>query len=333
MHEFSDLQIFRASLNDRTWGLYSRAWRNFVAFLRVHTEAHPSTTLSFNIDLLCKYATWRFRISGVKGATIQADISGINAFLHYYGYGINLHQGNSDPLKRLYRGIDRIRRVYQIGRRSVYRRAMTIKMLNKLLIYLKLEDKFMRVMRAVVLFGYATGFRSHNYVLTDRGGYVKLKHIKFYPNVDEPTHLLINLPYAKTHQIDSPVGESRVLKCQCNKGDLCAVHEVAALVAQRYKFSKHRNRALFLLPDGSPVTYYFLKETLKNLCMLYNLQPKYYTPHCLRIGIATHLHIKKITLPAIMKRLGWTSRRSAMKYIRPNNPDFVLFGIDDWMFD
>ena len=299
----------------------------------MYTEAHPSQHIPFDIHLLCKYASWRFRVSGVKGATIQADISGINAFLHFYGIGINLHHGNSDPLKRIYRGIDRIRRVYKIGRKSVYRRAMTIGMLNKLLIYLRLDDDFMRTMRAVVLFGYATGFRSHNYVLTGQGGYARLRNIKFYPTVDDPTHLLVSLPYAKTHQINSPTAESRVLKCQCKKGDLCAVHEVAALVGERYKSSKHRNRALFLLPDGSPVTYYLLKEVLKSLCMLYNLEPRYYTPHCLRIGIATQLHIKKLTLPAIMKRLGWTSRRSAMKYIRPNNPDFVLFGIDDWMYD
>ena len=327
------MQIFRASLSDRSWGLYSRAWRNFISFLRVYVEAHPSRELTFDVALLCKYASWRFRVSGVKGATIQADISGINAFLDLYGLGINLHHGASDPLQRVFRGIDRIRRVYKIGRKSVYRRAMTIKMLNKLLIYLRKDDDFMCIMRAVVLFGYATGFRSHNYVLTSRGGFVKLKNIKFYPTVDDPTHLLISLAYAKTHQLNSPTHESRVLKCQCVKGDLCAVHEVAALVGKRYKSSKHRNRALFLLPDGSPVTYYLLKETLKSLCMLYNLNPKYYTPHCLRIGIATHLHIRKFPLPTIMKRLGWTSRRSAMKYIRPNNPDFVVFGIDDWMFD
>ena len=91
-------------MSDRSWGLYSRAWRNFISFLRVYSEAHPSRELVFDVALLCKYASWRFRVSGVKGATIQADISGINAFLDLYGLGINLHHGASDPLQRVYRG-------------------------------------------------------------------------------------------------------------------------------------------------------------------------------------------------------------------------------------
>ena len=293
----------------------------------IYKDVHPNRRIYINVALLSRYSSWRFRTTGVAGKTIKADISGINVFLHFYGYGLNLHHGYSEPYVRTCRGIDRIRRIYKIGRRTVFRRALVIEMLNKLLIHLPLEHEFMRIMRAVVLFGYATGFRSHNYVLTKRGGFVKLKNIKFYPNVDNPTHLLVYLPYAKTHQLDHATGESRTLKCQCKKGDLCAVHEVAALVKKRYKHSKHRNRALFLLPNGVPVSYYYLKQTLEKLCMLYDLDPKFYTPHALRIGLATYMHRKGYTLPAIMKRLGWTSRKSAMKYIRPNNPDFVKFNI------
>ena len=40
------------------------------------------------------------------------------------------------------------------------------------------------------------------------------------------------------------------------------------------------------------------------------------------------MHMARVPLPAIMKFMGWTSRKSAMKYIRPNNPDFVLFGME-----
>ena len=84
---------------------------------------------------------------------------------------------------------------------------------------------------------------------------------------------------------------------------------------------------MFLFEDGSQVTYYYLKETMKLLCTLYDLNYKFYTPHCLRIGLATQFHRDGLTLPAIMKYMGWTSRKSAMRYIRPNNPDFVYFNL------
>ena len=288
-------------------------------------EGYPDRRIFMNVNLLCGYAMWRFRTTGVKGETIKADISGINTFLGFYGYGVNLHHGNSEPLIRIYRGVNRIRRVYDIGRESVFRRALVIEMLNRMLPYLKLSHKFMCIMRAVILFGYHTGLRSHNYVHASKPGYTRLRNIKFYPSVDSPTHLLVHLPYAKTHPLEVASSESRVLKCVCKKGDLCAVHEVAALVSKRYKYSKHRDRALFLLPDGAPVTYTHLNEMMKLLSKLFNLNPRYYTPHCLRIGLATSKHRQGWTLPAIMKEMGWVSRKSAMRYIRPNNPDFVYF--------
>ena len=177
------------------------------------------------------------------------------------------------------------------------------------------------------LYGQATGFRSHNYVYTKTGGNTKLSNIKFYPDVMDPTHMLIELPYGKTHQLNSTSKETRHIKCSCNEG-LCAVHEVAALVKNRYLKSTRRDRPLFLLADASPVSYYHLKETLRCLAELFDLDPKHYTPHCLRIGRATELHINGWSLPRIMKFMGWTSRKSAMKYIRPNNPVFVTFGME-----
>ena len=305
-----------------------RAWRNFNTFLSIYKYRCKNRRFPCDIYLLERFAIWRFQTSGNGGKSIAAEISGINAMLHHHGYGLNLHHGNTDHLKRIYRGINNLRKIYKIGRRMVYRRAMSIKMLNKMLIHLPLDDPFKRVLRSVLLYDQATGFRSHNVVLTKKGGYGRLRNIRFYPDVDNPTHLLAFLPYAKTHGVGDPQPESRTIKCVCSKGDLCAVHEVAALVRKRYKSGRHRNRAIFLLPDGSPVEYKHLYGILRALCILFSLDAAYYTPHCLRIGRATDMHMDRIPLPRIMKFMGWTSRKSAMKYIRPDNPDFVFFGID-----
>ena len=289
-------------------------------------ETHPSPIL-LTVRLYKRYATWRFQTTGVSGGTIAADISGINTFMHHFHYGLNLHYGASAPLIRHYRGIDRIRKAYGIGRRSVFRRALTSPMLGFMLKHMDRRDPFMCIMRAAILYGQATGFRSHNFVYTKTGGNSLLDSVSFYPDIHNPTHMLVELPYGKTHQLNSVSKETRTVKCSCAQG-LCAVHEVAALIKQRYLYSTRRTGPLFLLPDGSPVTYFHLKETLASLAELFDLDKRYYTPHCLRIGRATELHLLGWSLPRIMKFMGWTSRKSAMKYIRPNNPDFVMFGLE-----
>ena len=247
--------------------------------------------------------------------------------MHQFHGGLNLQFGASQPLLRHYRGIDRIRKAYGIGRRTVFRRACTSQMLNIMLTHLDRKNPFMCVMRAVILYGEGAGFRSQNYVFTKAGGNSSLESVTFAPNVHNPTHMLLRLPYSKTKQLNSVSMETRTIKCSCKKG-LCAVHEVAALIKDRYLHSSVRDTPLFLLPDGSPVTYYHLRETLKNLAILFGLDHRYYTSHCLRIGRATELHMDGWSVPRIMKFMGWTSRKSAMKYIRPNNPDFVMFGIE-----
>ena len=293
----------------------------------MYIHAYPNDRVYIDISLICDYATWRFQTTGVKGATIQADVSGINTFLHFYGYGLNLRHGNSDPLIRLCRGIDRVRAIYDIGRQSVYRRALCMYMLNAMLKYLPLSDSFTRTLRGVILYGHESGFRSHNFIYTSKLDFGRMKNILIYPNTEDVTHLLIQLPHGKTHQVDSAEGESRILKCRCEFGDLCAVHEVTALIKDRYNSGKCGDEPIFQFEDGTPVSYYDLKETLEKLCILFDLDPRHYTPHCLRIGCATDMHLLGHTLPEIMKFMGWTSRKSAMKYIRPNNPDFVYFNM------
>ena len=265
---------------------------------------------------------WYFRTTGNAGATAQRAISGINAVLQWLGYGINLHNYNSESLVRTAKGIDNIRARYKIGRKRVIRRALINCMLDQMLVHMDANVPFMRIMRAVILFEKQTGFRAHNVVMTGHGGFVRIRHLKFHPSIDNPSHVIVTLPYSKTKSKYDPEWESRTLRCRCDEG-LCAVHEVADIVRDRQRY---RYQAVFLMPDGSPVTYSTLNKTLKALCNLVGLNPEHYTSHALRYGQATDLHFKNWTIPGIMKWMGWLSRKSAMRYIRPDNPDFVQFG-------
>ena len=75
-----------------------------------------------------------------------------------------------------------------------------------------------------------------------------------------PTHILLRLPYGKTKQLNTASSETRTIKCSRDQG-LRAVHEVATLIKHRYLHSSVQDAPLFLLSDGSPVTYYHLRET------------------------------------------------------------------------
>ena len=266
---------------------------------------------------------WYFRTTGNAGGTAQRTISGINATLQWLGYGINLHNRNSEPLVRTAKGIDRMRELYKIGKKRVFRRAMVDKMLDQILVVLDPNDKFEGTMRGTILFEKQTGFRSHNVVMTGHGGFVTIRDLAFFPTVLDPSYLIVSLPYAKTKPKHLPPRETRTLRCRCAEG-LCAVHEVAHLVKDRMHLPY---QAVFLMPNGSPVSYSTLYDVLHELCVLFDLDPSYYTSHALRYGQATDLHLKGWPIPRIMKWMGWLTQASAMKYIRPDNEDFVRFGI------
>ena len=267
---------------------------------------------------------WYFRTTGNAGGTAQRTISGINATLQWLGYGINLHNHNSEPLVRTSKGIDRMRAHYKIGKKRVFRRAMIDKMLDQILLVLDKNNKFQGTMRGCILFEKQTGFRAHNVVMTGHGGFVRIRDLTFFPTVLDPSYLIVSLPYAKTKRKHLPPSETRTLKCRCDEG-LCAVHEVANLVKDRMHL---KYQAVFLMPHGAPVTYSTLLNVLHELCVLFNLHPPCYTSHALRYGQATDLHLRGWSIPRIMKWMGWLTRSSAMKYIRPDNEDFVKFGIE-----
>ena len=99
--------IWRAAFADNTWSSYQSSWRRFLVFLKIYK--FTAGEVQFNIQLLLEYVVWRFSTTGVTGATIRHDISGINAWLYQLGHGINLSNRNSRQLVVYYRGCDRLR--------------------------------------------------------------------------------------------------------------------------------------------------------------------------------------------------------------------------------
>ena len=59
----------------------------------------------------------------------------------------------------------------------------------------------MCIMRTVVVSS-AFGFRFHNFYYTKTGGNSHLVSVLFYPNSDDPIHMLIELSYGKAYQLN-----------------------------------------------------------------------------------------------------------------------------------
>ena len=194
-----------------------------------------------------------------------------------------------------------------------------------MLLYLDGDTYEVQTSRALLLFAKHTALRCNSYVFTNvktgGKGLVRMKHIRFGPNVFNPAYFILTLPKTKTHQIDAPYKETRTVYCRCDVGP-CPVHELAALLRDR-KYEP--NQALFLLSNGFPVTYRVLRDLLKNLCIAVGIDHRYYPSHSLRIGEATDRNMSGEPLEVTMKFVNWKSRRSAMIYIRPDNEDLVNF--------
>ena len=274
----------------------------------------------FDVKLLLEYVVWRFSTTGVSGGTIRHDISGINAWLYQLGHGINLSNRNSRQLVVYYRGCDRLRAQYGVDKEKYYRRAMVDKMLDPMVLSIKGQSPWACTTRAMLLFGKHTAFRPHNYVYTKTGGYCRIKHVRFYPSIFNPTSMIITLPRTKTHQIDAKVPETRTIHCRCSKP--CPVHALKAVIYNRIG---NGDDGLFVDDKGYVISYYKLGKLMKLLCNSFNLNWHYYTPYCLRIGEATDRTLRGDPIEKTMKFVNWKSRKSAMVYIRPDNPDFVKF--------
>ena len=58
---------------------------------------HQLDYVHISVYLYTRFTLWYFRTTGNAGGTAQRAISGINAILQLLGYGINLHNYNSEP--------------------------------------------------------------------------------------------------------------------------------------------------------------------------------------------------------------------------------------------
>ena len=166
-----------------------------------------------------------------------------------------------------------------------------------------------------------TALRSGNAVLNHNRHHLKVKHVWFHPSFTEPNRVTLDLPGSKTNQFHK--FEPRRLLCCCNNVAttwLCPVHVLKLICSGRLH---HPSEALFM--DGTqPFTYTALNDLLKRLVPKIDLDPKFYTSKCLRIGGATDaMVVYKWSAEKVMKEFNWKTRKVMLSYVRDKNPDLL----------
>ena len=313
--------VLREAYAPNTRKNYDRAWKKFIIFLQLQRQLQPNTQICINVPLFKSYAIWRFNISNVSGDTIGNEISGINSYLNDIDMGLNLHNFAGEPLTRLKRGIDAVYARNHPTKQRAPRKAFVNAILDPILTLIDSSTLWKRHIKACLALAKHAGLRSHNYVKNDRHWNLRIHHLKFVPNNANCTKLIVRIPYSKTNQPHHRKREIRVVRCRCGPNKACPVH----LVWDIYKSRVHMpDDALFKKSDDTELTYNAISCVLAILCQVFGLEVASYTTHSLRIGGATDAHMQGLTLPQIMIKFNWKSRKTAMRYIRPND-DVEMF--------
>ena len=100
------------------------------------------------------------------------------------------------------------------------------------------------------------------------------------------------------------------------------LHIIRKLVRHRLEKT---SEALFLKPNGKIFDALAMRAVLKELCEEFDLNKKFYTPYCMRIGAACEDWWSTGDLWLIMNRYHWLSASSCRKYLRVSNVDLYRF--------
>lgn len=225
-------------------------------------------------------------------------------------------------LVRIRRGIDAWRAKNNIKRR-VQRRALTNNILDKYLSCITPISRYHKHLRALLSVAKHAGLRSNNYVVNGQSSHIKIRDIHFVPNITNPIKILINIPQSKTNQPGSGEEEVRELHKRIDEGP-CPVELLRSICVGRMTQS---NDPVFEVAPSQGFSYHEVSQVLTILAKGLGLDPQIYTSHALRIGGATDEHKQGKTLVQIQKQFNWKSKKSALRYIRPFNPDEAILKV------
>ena len=179
-----------------TKDMYDRSWRYWNKFLASEKLVNPAVKNEASDPLFKRYALWRLNHARKchknlpKAATINVELSAINAQLHDKGLGIN-RLTNGVGTRHLIKGIERYE-TEVLGYTGDQTRAFLDVMLDSVVVMLpRLMD------RGILLTMKHAGLRSDNVVFNHTWHHLKVADCWFLPTISNFKQVMCVLPALK----------------------------------------------------------------------------------------------------------------------------------------
>ena len=222
-------------------------------------------------------------------------------------------------LRRVLKGMDRVCLEEDSSRALAVRvRPLTSHMLIPMLCYLDTLGNKSHEMAALAL-GKACGLRPDNYLFGTNKRCILISNLHWVPP-RHPTRLILNLNIGKTNKVRKIV--QYILDCACPPSYTCPVHLVRKIARERLNQS---NEPLLRKPNGRIFNVNAMSALLRELCQIFELDKKYYTPYCLRVGAASEEYWNTGDIRVVMLKYHWDSETSCLRYLRESNVDLYNF--------
>ena len=188
---------------------------------------------------------------------------------------------------------------------------LTFAQLKQMAVILDAQGTFGLVIRCALLFGFDAFLRGSNICPESDAQFDKTRNFTRSDVVISPTHVNISIKWQKNMQTSlQPTVVQLPAHCDPLLDPVFTYQLMCALVPS------HKDRPLFILPDGSTLTIYKLRQQFAILCSKIGLDPQLYSIHSLRIGGASHAHHKGAKPIDIKRHGGWQSD-TFWQYIAP----------------
>ena len=327
-HYISSKELMAASIQQKTsktYLNYGKAFYSFIAELRTYQNNLPlikdilNNFDIFQLDVLIyEFLTAKFNEKSVTGGTLHNTACGILYSLAV-DFGISLTCELLPGTRRICKGADNVLRA-RYGDHPKGKYPILNPILEAMLKVATEDEQF------AILMAQRFCLRSQHYcnnrkenVIT-KNHYIKVKNLKFIPNIEDPRAIAITTSYDK----NNPTLEhmERVVYCCCKHTKwTCVVH----VAKQRFeKFDFPDNAALLQCRSGD-MHYRAMLAIVKSLIKKIGLNPDNYGTHSFRSGGTTELFLIGKQAVWIQHFGWWNNIGSVMIYIRPNNPDLSKF--------
>ena len=243
-------------------------------------------------SVLCNFVSY-LSLQGLTHGTIRVYLSAVRSFHIYNGYASPLEE---KPRLKLV-----MKAIFSEGKAPVKKLPITYDLLCKLIEAHIFPAGYSGVLyRAVLSLLFFGGMRAGEVLI--KGSFDAKRHLSLYSIIVFSSHMSVTLQKTKT--TDQPVS----FNIPCTGGSVCGFCYFVAYYGIRLKMSPiHVLSPLFVNESGTGLTYKVFQKFLNNLLSYVGVDPRKYSGHSFRAGLATQAGLKGLPDYAIQMLGRWES--------------------------